>query len=114
MGGCGIESETYILKFMPFCPNIELLDLNGFVALQETGLSMICKSLSKLKTILINMTVEISDAYLEEIQPLYPNTKIIRTIKQYTDAKDTELYIPWPVKKKKKKKKKGKGKKGKK
>ena len=100
-----------MIKFCNACPNLEVLDMNGFTPLGETGINMICKSLPKLKICLINFTDKISEPYLLELYQAYPDVKFVRTIVAHSDPKDNALRVPFPKipsKKKGKKKKKKK------
>lgn len=111
MSSTKVNSEGAVIKFCNSCPNLEILDLNGFVALGETSLNMICKALPKIKIIMLNYTNQVSDAYLVELTQNYPHIKFIRTIVGNSDPKDNALRVPYPKipsGKKKKKKKKGK------
>jgi len=111
MSSSKINSEGAMIKFCNACPNLETLDMNGFVPLGETGINMICKSLPKLRICLINFTDKISDPYLLELYQAYPDVKFVRTIVSHSDPKDNALRVPFPKipsKKKGKKKKKKK------
>jgi len=112
MSSTKVNSEGAVIKFCNVCPNLEILDLNGFVALGETSLNMICKALPKLKIIMLNYTDKVTDVYLTELTQNYPTIKFIRTIIGNSDPNDNALRVPFPkVPSGKKKKKKGKKKK---
>ena len=113
LAGVNIESENSLIKFCQNAPSLEILDINNYKALGETGLNMICKALPKLKTIYMNFTENITPAFLDEARQNFAGIKFIRTIVKMSDPKDNNLYVPLPPKKLPKKKKK-KGKKGKK
>jgi hypothetical protein len=108
MASTGCDSEGAVLKFLQSCPNLQVIDLNRFTALTDTGLNMLMKSLTNLKMLQINYTENIPEVFLEETRRANPNVKIIRNIMVASDPTDNGLRVPLPMKKKAKKKKKGK------
>ena len=111
MGALKAHSEAGVIKLCNTSPNIEILDLNGFNALGEIGLSLVCKALPKLRVVLINFTDKISNTYLAELAPAHPNVNFARATITHSDPKDTGLRVPFPKIQTGKKKKKGKKKK---
>jgi len=108
MASIGCDSEGAVLKFLQSCPNLEIIDLNRFSALTDTGLNMLLKSLTQLKVIQMNFTENIPEPFLQEVRQAYPNIKFMRNIISMSDPNDNGLRVPFPMKKKAKKKKKGK------
>jgi F-box/leucine-rich repeat protein 2/20 len=102
-----ISDQLY--QLLKRCPALTLLECNNLERLSDHFLDQV-KTLTYIKTILMNFTPNISDEKLKEVREGSKGTNFIRNISKMTDPADDGLRMPIPpaslkIKKPKKKKK---------
>ena len=107
-GLMNISDQLY--QLLKRCPALSLLECNNLERLSDHFLDQV-KTLTYIKTILMNFTPNISDEKLKEVREGSKGTNFIRNISKMTDPADDGLRMPIPLaslkpKKKKKDKKK--------
>lgn len=99
-----------VYQLLKRCPALSFIECNNLERLTDHFLDQL-KSLSWIKTVLLNFTPNISDEKFKEVKESSKNIKFIRNIVKMTDPGDDGLRMPIPpaslkIKKPKKPKKK--------
>ncbi len=106
-GLVNISDQLY--QLLKRCPALNFVECNNLERLSDHFLDQV-KTLSQIKTLVINFTPNISEEKLKEVRETAKGINIIRNIIKMTDPADDGLRMPIPpaslkIKKPKKKKK---------